>query len=161
MAELDFKASADRWKRYSYDYLLESRSLYYESLKTTMTIATFLIGFNVIWLQIDPNSSILVKAILTLSTLSLTVSLLFGRKVLHRAVKFLNKSADAYENKSEALNTYMLKSKKSTGGSYPSQVENIKMDYQMYPWEDKVQSVTFYVGVMASVALVLVKYFNL
>ena len=53
MANLDFKTSAQRWQRYGEEYLLEGRNYYFQIINLSIQISIFLLGFNVIWFQIN------------------------------------------------------------------------------------------------------------
>lgn len=121
---LDFLKSAERWQRYGETYHGEARSYYAELNRTALTIATFLLGFIGIFIQvgevkIEPDYN---KLILILGFVSLTLSVVFGLLVFKMMNEFLNRSGDYYEQLSENLHLWMVRTGKNYDQEYPKEI---------------------------------------
>lgn len=121
---LDFLKSAERWQRYGETYHDEARSYYAELNRTALTIATFLLGFIGIFIQIgdiktEPNYS---KLILIFGFVSLTLSVVFGLFVFKMMNEFLNRSGDYYEQLSENLNLWIVRTGRDCDQKYPKEI---------------------------------------
>lgn len=121
---LDFLKSAERWQRYGETYHDEARSYYAELNRTALTIATFFLGFMGIFIQIgdvkaEPDCN---KLVLILGFISLTTSVVFGILVFKMMNEFLNRSGDYYEQLSENLHLWMVRSGKNYGQTYPKEI---------------------------------------
>ena len=121
---LDFLKSAERWQRYGETYHDEARSYYAELNRTALTIATFLLGFIGIFIQVgdvktEPDCN---KLILIFGFVSLTLSVVFGLLVFKMMNEFLNRSGDYYEQLSENLHLWMVRTGKSYDQGYPKEI---------------------------------------
>lgn len=121
---LDFLKSAERWQRYGETYHDEARSYYTELNRTALTIATFLLGFIGIFIQVgevktEPDCN---KLILILGFISLTLSVVFGLLVFKMMNEFLNRSGDYYEQLSENLHLWMVRTGKNYDQEYPKEI---------------------------------------
>lgn len=120
----DFIKSAERWQRYGETYHDEARSYYAELNKTALTIATFLLGFMGIFIQIgdvkvEPDCN---KLILIFGFILLALSVVLGLLVFKMMNEFLNYSGDYYEQLSENLHLWMVKTGKNYGLEYPKEI---------------------------------------
>lgn len=121
---LDFLKSAERWQRYGDTYHDEARSYYTELNRTSLTVATFLLGFIGIFIQIgdvktEPDSN---KLILIFGFISLTLSVISGLLVFKMLNEFLNRSGDYYEQLSQNLHLWMVRAGKNYGPEYPREI---------------------------------------
>jgi len=121
---LDFLKSAERWQRYGETYHDEARSYYAELNRTALTIATFLLGFIGIFIQLGDvkTEADCNRLILILGFISLTTSVVFGVLVFKMMNEFLNRSGDYYEQLSENLHLWMVRSGKNYGQKYPKEI---------------------------------------
>jgi hypothetical protein len=121
---LGYIKSAERWQGYGETYHDEARTYYVELNKACLTIATFLIGFIGIFLQISPINTIPLfnKILLTIAFVCPVVSIVFGVLLFFQVNKFLNRAGDYYEKLSERLHLWMIKHKQETGDEYPKEV---------------------------------------
>ena len=121
---LDFLKSAERWQRYGETYHDEARSYYAELNRTALTISTFLLGFIGIFIQVgdvktEPDCN---KLILIFGFVSLTLSVVFGLLVFKMMNEFLNRSGDYYEQLSENLHLWMVRTGKNYDQEYPKEI---------------------------------------
>lgn len=157
---LDFKTSAERWRRYGEEYLKEARVYYKDITKSLLTISTFLLGFNMLWLQISDVKSFTCfqKALFAIILLGLFLSIVFGLWTFIVINKFLNNIGRGCEEKSEKMNEYMLKTGKSSGESYPDKIEN-EMKYDFNHWQGYVQiilvSISFLLSIIFAITFIL------
>jgi|GEM_PF-7026957 len=121
---LDFLKSAERWQRFGETYHDEARSYYAELNRTALTIATFLLGFIGIFIQIgdiktEPNFN---KLILIFGFVSLALSVVLGLLVFKMMNEFLNHSGDYYEQLSKNLHLWMVRTGKNYDQKYPKEI---------------------------------------
>lgn len=121
---LGYVKSAERWQRYGETYHDEARTYYTEINKTCLTIATFLIGFIGIFLQIGSvnTSPLFNKILLTVAFVFPVISIAVGVYLFFQANKFLNHAGDYYEILSERLHLWIIKNKQEAGDEYPSEI---------------------------------------
>lgn len=121
---LGYIKSAERWQRYGETYHDEARTYYVELNKSCLTIATFLIGFIGVFLQLNPvtTESVFNKILLTVAFVCPTISIAFGIMLFFQVNKFLNRAGDYYETLSERLHLWIIKHKQETGENYPEEV---------------------------------------
>lgn len=121
---LGYIKSAERWQRYGEAYHDEARSYYAEINKACLTIATFLIGFIGIFLQIGSinTSSLLNKLLITIAFVCPVISISFGIYLFYEVNKFMNRAGDYYEKLSDRFHSWILEHKQETGDEYPSEI---------------------------------------
>ncbi len=121
---LDYIKSAERWQRYGETYHDEARVYYSDINKACLTIATFLIGFIGVFLQLKPiNTDLLInKIIILIAFISLVASIGFGIYLIYRSNKFLNRAGDYYETLSERLHLWISSHNQHTGMEYPKEI---------------------------------------
>jgi len=157
---LDFKASAERWQRYSEEYLKEARLYYKDITKSLLTIATFLLGFNMLWLQMSDvkNFSCLQTTLFIITLINLFLSIFFGLWTFVKVNKYLNEVGRYYEKKSEKMNEHILKTGESFGESYPSEIKD-EMNCDFTPWQNYVQiglvCISFLFSIIFAITFVL------
>lgn len=152
--KLDFSKTVERWRKYSEQYFKDGRFLFIDCIKLFLTIATFLIGFSIIGLQLVLDEfTLFQKASFLISILSLLFSVIFGLWALLNTNSFLNRAGDHYEKKAEKLNDYMLKTGESTGENYPKGKQ--KLDYYFKPWQIYIQVILVGIGFIASALFIL------
>lgn len=131
---LDYLKSAERWQRYGEHYIDEARKTYMEQAKATLTLATFLLGFIGIFLQIGNvgQENICQKLFLSASFVFLTISVALGIVMFIKINTFLNKAGTYYEKLSENLHLWMIKNKQASGQEYPKSIfKGIELDNEM------------------------------
>lgn len=133
--KLDFKKSAKRWEEYSFEYYKIGTDKFTDIIKFGLEISTFLLGFNVIWVQISINPfTYTTKIIFVTNLIVLLVSIIFGTLALCQANRFYNQAGTLYEKKSDKLYNYMLDTGKTEGTSYPKYLwKDLKEQYSLSP----------------------------
>lgn len=136
MSFLDLGSTSSRWRRYSEEYLNEARLHFVEVVKSAITVATFIIGFNVIWLQLskDNEANILTKVLFLSALLCMVVSIIFGIGTLLGANNFLNDVGDDYYDRAEKLNKHILATGSSHAREFPNDISSHPVKGKYLPW---------------------------
>ncbi len=130
---LSYVKSAERWQRYGEEYHQEARQYYGEVNKTALTLATFLLGFIGVFLQLHKDVPVptFEKTLLIISFIALIISVIAGLRIFIMMNEFLNKSGDYYEELSENLHEWMLKNLQDYGPEYPTDIyTHDEVEYQ-------------------------------
>jgi len=154
MKGFDFIATGNRWKKYGVNYLKEASEIYSKLNNNVRIIGTFLIGFNITWIQLFQQSlGPLPKTFIFVSILSLFLSIFFSLYTDRESIKFLNIVGRHYENKSDKLLKYIVQSQKSSGLSYPEHLwkkDDKKVKSEFNPWQGKISLFLFVIGFISS-----------
>lgn len=120
----DYIKSANRWQIWGKNYHDKAGKYYLETSKGSLTIATFLLSFIGVFLEVNKTGiiSCIDKALLGAGFILLTCSVVLGIYSLTELNKFLNHAGDYYESLSENLNRWMLKKHKTKGKTYPKEI---------------------------------------
>ncbi|MDO8487236.1 MAG: hypothetical protein Q7S45_03010 [Candidatus Curtissbacteria bacterium] len=153
--KLDYIRTAERWQRYGEEYSKEGREHWSDFIKACLSVTTFLIGFNGIWLQIRKAPlTDLDKALFFSAFIYLCLSLIFGLWAILEMNAFMNKMGRYYEEKSEALFKFMLDTSTDRGESYPNHLpKKNNKEFELIPWPFKYQLVCLGFGIIASTSL--------
>jgi hypothetical protein len=152
MNKIDYLTSAKRWRKDSERYLAEGTKNATLVTSLSMQVATFLLGFNVLWFQIttEPISQG-AQILITITLASLVLSLKMGIWSTLVTNSYFNKAGRHYEKLSEKMNRYILETKKDTGGEYPNCIiEEENYEYDSLPWQYIAQLTLLLIGMLTS-----------
>lgn len=128
---LGYTKSAERWQKYGETYRNEARTYYVELNKSCLTIATFLIGFVGVFLQLNhvAYEPIFHRLLLTVAFICPTISIAFGIIMFFQANKFLNRAGNYYEQLSENMHLWILETGNNCGKEYPKEIfQGLKLE---------------------------------
>jgi len=156
MIGIDYKSAAKRWKRYGEEYFSEGRKYYFQGINLSMQISTFLLGFNVLWFQVNPNSvTQTVKILLTCNMGFLIISLCLGVWSVLQLNSFMNETGTKYEDMSDRMSLYMVDTGKSVGKDYPKSILSRDIKSGVNFWQHKIQLLFLILGIILSVMIPL------
>lgn len=121
---IDYVKSAERWQEYGRDYHKDASIYYAEGIKALLTVATFLVGFIGVILQLGNllNGPMYGKILIAISLISSLISAISGILLLRKTNEFFNKAGDYYEKLSESLFIWLFKNKTEFGNEYPKEI---------------------------------------
>lgn len=124
MILLDFAKTSERWQEWGKYYHDKAEKYYLEIDKTALAIATFLLGFIGIFLQVSDPTCLKInqKILLGSGFIFISISVIFGIIQLMSLNKFLNNAGDYYEELSERLIAWMQKNGRKSGVKYPKEI---------------------------------------
>jgi len=155
---LDYNASAKRWQRYGEEYLTEGRNMYFQGINFAIQFAIFLMGFNVLWFQVNQNPlSNILKILITVNLASLTISLIMGILCILKFHEFMNRAGEHYQRMSEKMYEYILDTNKSSGSKYPEYLlEDKDFQYESKPWQFNLALYTLSLGTILTFTISLI-----
>jgi hypothetical protein len=153
---IDFIGVAARWKRYAEEYTKESRDHYLEFTKALLNVSTFLIGFNIIWLEIKHTQlNPLDKIVFIVSFVSLIGSVFLAVASVLESNVFMKRAGIHFDKKSEMLIDYVKKSGITAAKDFPEEIKKEKIEEPVVPETFNWQIITFCTGVVGSALLAL------